>query len=315
MDRFEPAACLRAIAEARPSLTVQVPATLQVMMASDGWKGADLSSLRAIATGSTDVPVSLIEAVQARGAPVIQIYGATETGPVVIYQTISDAESHMGAIGRAGPGVEARLVANGRDVAEGQVGEIWLRSPTLAKGYWRNPEADAAFAEGWFRTGDLARREADGMFWFADRLKNVIISGGENIYPAELERILRDMPGVAEAAVVGRPDPRWGATPVAVVAKNGPVSRDDILTGFEGASGSVQASKGCPVRRSAAQERHGQGHDGNPAGDGRGGWWRALMGSARDRPEPSSQLQQRRPHEWMRFSGRWAMSHDKSCAV
>ncbi|MEO1494786.1 MAG: AMP-binding protein, partial [Pseudomonadota bacterium] len=232
MDRFEPGACLAMLAERRATLTVQVPATLQALMAHPDWERADLSALRAIATGSTDVPVPLIRAVHTRGVPVIQIYGATETGPVVIYQRIADARSHIGSIGRAGPGVAVQITAqDGTRVAEGRPGEIWLRSPTLACEYWRNPEANSAFAGGWFRTGDVARRDQDGFLWFTDRKKNVIISGGENIYPAELERVLRDVPGVTEAAVAGRPDPAWGAVPVAAVV--GEVGRDAILGAWQ----------------------------------------------------------------------------------
>ena len=235
MDRFEPGACLAAIREGRPTLMVQVPATFQALMAHPDWDTTDLSCLRAIATGSTDVPVPIIEAVHARNVPVIQIYGATETGPVVVYQKVEDARARLGSIGRAGPGVTVQITGpDGKALPDGEAGEIWLRSPTLASGYWRNDAANAAFADGWFRTGDVARRDEDGFFWFADRIKNVIISGGENIYPAEIERVLADVPQVAEASVVGRPDPRWGAVPVAVVVRRSEISAKEILAAFDG---------------------------------------------------------------------------------
>ena len=235
MDRFEPGACLAAIRDTRPTLTVQVPATFQALMAHPDWEATDLSSLRAIATGSTDVPVPIIEAVHARGIPVIQIYGATETGPVVVYQKIADAREQIGSIGRAGPGVDVQITGpDGSALPVGEAGEIWLRSPTLASGYWRNEAANAAFAGGWFRTGDVARRDENGYFWFADRIKNVIISGGENIYPAEIERVLAEMPEIAEASVVGQPDPKWGMVPVAAVVARAPVTEADILAGFKG---------------------------------------------------------------------------------
>lgn len=232
MPRFEPAACLEEIARLRPTLSVHVPATLQAMIARPDWAEADLASLRLIATGSTDVPVPLIEAVHAKGVPVVQIYGATETAPVVVYQREADARARLGSIGRPGPGVEVRLTdAEGRDVPDGAEGEIRVKSPTLASGYWR--KGREGFEDGWWRSGDVARRDAEGWLWFADRLKNVIVSGGENIWPAELERVLAGTPGIREAAVVGMPDARWGAVPVAVVAAEG-LTEADVLAAFEG---------------------------------------------------------------------------------
>lgn len=234
--RFAPGPCLAMIETARPTLSVQVPATLSALLADPGWAGADLSSLRAITTGSTDVPPPLIDAVQARGVPVIQIWGATETGPMAIYQKTDEALSHPGSIGRPGPGVRLRLTdPEGHDVAPGAAGEIRVASPALAAGYWRLPEA-GDLDDGWFRSGDVARQGADGALWFVDRVKSVIISGGENIWPAELERVLHGVRGLAEAVVVGRADPRWGAVPVVVAVRGpgAPVSEAEVLDAFEG---------------------------------------------------------------------------------
>ncbi len=217
LPRFEPTATLAAIIDLRPTLTVQVPATLQALQALPRWAQADLSSLRAVTTGSTDVPLSLIAAWHARGVPVIQVYGATETGPVAIYQRIEAAYTTAGAIGRAGLHTEIRLMrADGAVCVTEEPGEVQVRGAHVITHYWNhlNP---AAFVADWFRTGDVASMDAEGVYWFKDRLKNVIISGGENIYPAELERILRDVPGVQEVAVTGRTDPVWGAVPVAVI--------------------------------------------------------------------------------------------------
>lgn len=219
--RFEPAATLARINDSQPSLTTLVPATIAALMAEPGWPQCALGSLRSITTGSTDVPVSMIAAVHERGVPVIQIYGATETGPVAIYQTEPEALSTVGSIGRAGLHTEIRLVdGDGGDVATDVVGEILVRGPHVASGYWDSAGGNIApFADGWFATGDAARCDANGLYWFADRLKHVIISGGENIYPAELERILASSDLVREAAVVGRPDPRWGEVPVVVAVR------------------------------------------------------------------------------------------------
>ena len=230
-ETFDPAAALAAIANERPSLTLQVPATLAALMALPEWEQTDISSLRALAIGSTDVPVEQIEAVQARGVPVIQIYGATETGPVAIYQRPEEAFASTGSIGRAGLHTLICLVdENGADAAPGETGEILVRGRHVARGYWRDAD-NPAFAGGWFHSGDMARRDEAGLFWFRDRKKNMIISGGENIYPAEIERALRAVPGVAECAVVGVSDEKWGESPaVLIVAQEGArITRESIL--------------------------------------------------------------------------------------
>jgi len=236
LPRFEPAATLAALARWRPSLTVQVPATLTALAASPDWPAARLDSLRAITTGSTDVPVPLIESLHRRGVPVIQVYGATETGPLAIYQRIDEARTTVGAIGRAGLHSEVSLRdAEGNAVADGVAGEIWLRGRHVASGYWdRALAAPRPFADGWFRSGDVASRDGQGLYWFKDRIKHVIIAGGENIYPAELERVLAGHPGLREFAVAGRRDARWGEVPVVVaVAAEGGADATTILAAFD----------------------------------------------------------------------------------
>jgi fatty-acyl-CoA synthase len=214
--RFEAGAFLAACATERPTLSLLVPAVMAALVAHPGWAEADLSSLRAVGAGSSEVPLPLIEAFHARGVPVQQVYGATETGPIAIGQTREEALAAPGSIGRAALHGEARILGpDGAEPPPGAEGEIALRGPHLARRYWGGPEA--LDAEGWFLSGDVGRVDAEGRFWFTDRLKHVIISGGENIYPAEVERVLREAPGVAECAVCGRPDPRWGEVPVAVV--------------------------------------------------------------------------------------------------
>ncbi len=233
--RFDPGRTLAAIATHRPSLTVLVPATLRAMIEHPLWTTSDLSSLRAVTTGSTDVPIPLIETWHARDVPVIQVYGATETAPIAIYQRIDEARTLIGAIGRAGIETEIRVVtANGDACGDDQPGELWVRGDHVARGYWHDQDADA-FRDGWFRTGDVAARDRNGVFWFKDRIKNVIISGGENIYPAELERILCEHPGIKEAAVIGQSDPHWGAVPIAVVVTTQPaLDSAAVLAMFKG---------------------------------------------------------------------------------
>jgi fatty-acyl-CoA synthase len=236
--RFNPGATLAAIAEARPSLTVLVPAQIAALIAHPAWATTDLSSLRLVTTGSMIVPIPLIEAFHARGVPVVQVYGSTETAPIAIYLQREDHARKIGSCGKTGPHSVARVVGrDGADVAQGERGEILLRGPNLMREYWRNPTAtEIAFAGGWFHTGDIAHQDDEGYFFIDERKNDLIISGGENIYPAELEAILAEEERIAEAAVVGRPDARWGEVPVAyVVLRHGAaIAPDEILDRFTG---------------------------------------------------------------------------------
>ena len=229
-EGFDPERAIQALASV--NLMIVVPTVLQVMMAHPLWASVDLASLRAFSIGSTDVPVALIQAVHALDKPVIQIYGATETSPFAIYQCVDEAFDTIGSIGRAGVSCDLALKdADGNILGSDQVGEICVRGPNTLKEYWKDPDLTAhAIRDGWFHTGDMARQDAQGLFWFADRIKHIIISGGENIYPAEIERVLRECPGINEVAVVGKPDDRWGEVPVAVVSINSPVTEDQILS-------------------------------------------------------------------------------------
>jgi fatty-acyl-CoA synthase len=236
--RFDPAATLAAIAGDRPSLTVLVPAQMAALIAHPAWKTTDLSSLRMVATGSMIVPVLFIEAFHARGVPVVQVYGSTETAPIAIFLAREDHARRIGSCGRPGPHCVARIVGrDGADVAQGERGEILLRGPNLMREYWRNPAAtEIAFAGGWFHTGDIGHQDEDGYFFVDERKNDLIISGGENIYPAELEAILAEEERIAEAVVVGRPDARWGEVPVAyvVLRPGAAITAEEIFARFAG---------------------------------------------------------------------------------
>ena len=232
-ERFDPAATCAALEEV--TLAIMVPTVLQAVMATEGWDGADLSALRAMSIGSTDVPRALIEAIHSRGVPLIQVYGATETAPFAIYQTVDDAMDTVGSIGRAGSRNSIRLVDGLRDVAVGEPGEILVKGDNVLSEYWREPgQTAASLVDGWFHTGDVATLDEHGQYWFTDRIKHIIISGGENIYPTEIERVLRDLPGIIEVAVVGRSDPKWGEIPVAVVVSDGNVTNETVLAACDG---------------------------------------------------------------------------------
>jgi fatty-acyl-CoA synthase len=157
----------------------------------------------------------------ARGVPVLQVYGSTETSPIAIYTRVGGDLSRGGSTGLPGLCCEARIVdEGGAEVPHGMPGEVVMRGPNIFFEYWGNQVATTeALREGWYFSGDIATRDAEGYFTVVDRKKNLIISGGENIYPAEVERVLLEHPGIAEAAVIGRPDPRWQEVPVAYVVR------------------------------------------------------------------------------------------------
>jgi fatty-acyl-CoA synthase len=219
--RFTPDATLAAIERDRPTLTVLVPAIIQAVTDHPGWMTADLSSLRAISTGSTIVPQLLIDRILARGVPVLQVYGSTETCPIAVYTRLGGDLSREGSTGLPGLCCEAAIIDGaGNELSPEMPGEIAVRGPNVFYEYWGDEEATrAALHDGWYRTGDIGRRDADGYFWVHDRKKNLIISGGEDIYPAEVERVLLEHPEVVECGVIGRSDPRWDEVPVAYVIR------------------------------------------------------------------------------------------------
>jgi fatty-acyl-CoA synthase len=219
--RFTPDTTLAAIERDRPTLTVLVPATIQAVTDHPDWPATDLSSLKAISTGSTIVPPHLIERFVARGVPVLQVYGSTETCPVAVYTRLGGDLSRPGSTGLPGLCCEAAVIDEaGVELPPGTPGEIAVRGPNVFYEYWGNEKATReALHDGWYRTGDIGLRDADGYFWVHDRKKNLIISGGENIYPAEVERVLLEHPDVRDCGVIGRPDSRWDEVPVAYVVR------------------------------------------------------------------------------------------------
>ncbi len=172
---------------------------------------------------------------QAKGVPIRQGFGMTEVGVNCFSLPEADAVRKMGSIGFPNLFVDIRIVdANGRDVTPGETGELVFRGPVVTPGYWRNPEATrkAFTADGWFRSGDLVRQDDEGYVYVVGRLKEMYISGGENVYPAEVEAVLREHPAVAEAAVVGVPDDRWGEAGVAFLVPAGPAPDAAALVDF-----------------------------------------------------------------------------------
>lgn len=231
---FDAGETLRLLSD--PTLSVNsltgVTAQYQFMADHAAFDEADLGRLVYAGVGGSPTPAPLLKVYADRNVPLCEGFGMTEAGPGVCTLGTADLARKRGSVGKPLMHVDLRLVAAGHDVAEGEIGELWLRAPNIVPGYWNSPAADAAaFTDGWFRTGDLARQDPEGFVYIVDRLKDMYISGGENVYPAEVERVLYLLPHVAEAAVIGVPHPRWGETGRAfVVPRAGSaLSADDVL--------------------------------------------------------------------------------------
>ena len=222
-EAFEPGSVLRQIEQSKPTLTGLVPAQIQAIVAHPDWTGTDVSSLRSVTTGSTFVPQACIDVWFERGVTALQVYGATETCAVAIHQNCDNAAMTKGTAGYAAENCDIRIVDdNSHDVAVGTHGVILIKGPNVFKEYWRNPSATAgALSDGWFHTGDIGYQCPDGSYVISGRQADLIISGGENIYPAELEVILNEHLEIIEAAVIGLADERWGEVPVAVIVISG----------------------------------------------------------------------------------------------
>jgi acyl-CoA synthetase (AMP-forming)/AMP-acid ligase II len=227
MPQFRPAAAIEAIENHGITDIIVVPTMLQSLLDDPAFDPARVKSLDRIAFGAAPMPPDLLDRALAAWphAEFFQAYGLTETaGAVCInlpanHTALARESGRLASVGRAGLGAEIRVVdEQGRDVPRGTVGEIVVRGPMVTSGYWGQPEATAqALRDGWFHTGDGGRMDVDGYLSIADRLKDMVISGGENVYPAEVEAALRSHPAVADAAVIGVPDERWGEAVHAVV--------------------------------------------------------------------------------------------------
>jgi len=218
--RFEPAAALAATVQERATLLFLIPTMFQMLADEPGFAAADLSAVRWAISGGAPCPDRLYDVYRAKVPVFKQGYGLTEVGPNNFATPDEAAARKRGSVGRPTLFVRMRVVDDaGNDLPPGGVGELLLAGPTVCAGYWRNPEDTARAYDGrWFHTGDLFRYDDEGYYYVVDRKKDLIISGGENVYPMEVEEALYAHPAVAEAAVVGLPDARWGEAVVAVLA-------------------------------------------------------------------------------------------------
>jgi fatty-acyl-CoA synthase len=219
MKDWEPQRCLELIQQESVTVFFAVPIMFQAMLNAPNFAATDFSKVRFFISGGAPCPVPIIREYQQRGVPFRQGYGLTEVSVNCFTLNPEDAERKAGSVGRPNFHLDARLVdEDGRDVAPDGIGELWLRGPTVCAGYWNNPTATAAaITDGWFHTGDLARIDADGYYYIVERKKDMFISGGENVYPAEVESVLYEHPDVAECAVIGVADPTWGEVGRALV--------------------------------------------------------------------------------------------------
>lgn len=221
LGAFNPGQLLDVLEAERVSGIFLVPAQWQAVCAEQQARPRELS-LRVMSWGAAPAPDALLRQMSEvfPGTQIMAAFGQTEMSPVTCMLLGEDAIRKRGSVGKVIPTVSARVVDDEmNDVPIGQVGEIVYRAPTLMSGYWNNPEATAeAFAGGWFHSGDLVRMDEDGYVWVVDRKKDMIISGGENVYCAEVENVLASHPSIVEVAVIGRADEKWGEVPIAVAA-------------------------------------------------------------------------------------------------
>jgi len=226
---FDPSKIWQTIERERCTVVLGVPTIWKMLMDAPEFATAKLDHVRWFISGGAPLPATIAEAYAKRGVPMKQGYGMTEVGVNCFTMTVEESIAKRGSIGRPMMFTEVRVVdADGNEVPDGEVGEMWIRGPHVSRGYWNNEEATrAAFRDdGFLRTGDLARRDADGFLTIAGRAKDMFISGGVNVYPAEIEAELVSHPRVADAAVVAIPDETWGEIGVAFVV--GDATEEDL---------------------------------------------------------------------------------------
>jgi fatty-acyl-CoA synthase len=231
MRTFDPGLALELIGNPKTgvNLFLGVPANYQFMSQHPFFADADFSNIACAGIGGSPTPLPMLELWGSRGLALQQAFGMTETSPAVMSLDREDAMRKAGSAGKPLVHTEVRVVGpDGVDVAAGEMGELWVKGPNVTPGYWNRPDATASsFTDGWLHTGDACRVDAEGFYYIVDRWKDMYISGGENVYPAEVESVLYEMPAVAEAAVIGIADGRWGETGLAIVALKAGQSCDE----------------------------------------------------------------------------------------
>jgi fatty-acyl-CoA synthase len=222
MSAFDPAETLRLLGDPKQGIThfFAVPAPYQFMMQHPDFATTDLSRVRVAGVGGAPCALTIMEEWAGRGVLLVQGFGMTETSPACIFLDPSEALRKIGSTGKILMHTEMRIVnEQGGDCEPNEIGELWVAGPNITPGYWNRPDATAAAFEGrWLKTGDAARTDDEGFVYIVDRWKDMYISGGENVYPAEIENVLYQLPQVAEVAIIGVPNEKWGEVGLAVIA-------------------------------------------------------------------------------------------------
>ncbi|HWU45095.1 MAG TPA: long-chain fatty acid--CoA ligase [Bdellovibrio sp.] len=232
LKKFDAEQILSLSESEKATLLFGVPTTMDTMAKSKSFTTCDLSAVRYAIVGGEPMPLELIKTWHNKGVPVRQGYGLTEFGPSVFSLNEEDALGKIGSIGFPNFYIEAKVVDRaGNELGPNEIGELVLKGPSCMAGYWKNESATReTLRYGWLYTGDLVRRDSEGFYYVVGRKKDMYISGGENVYPVELEQVLRSHPDVAEAAVIGIPDEKWGEVGKAfVVPKNGNLQTEQLL--------------------------------------------------------------------------------------
>jgi fatty-acyl-CoA synthase len=236
LDSFDPVRTLETIARHRVTYLFGVPAMFQAVANTPQWTDADLSSVRTMICGGAPVPEQVITTYRERGLVFLQGYGLTESSPSALFLRAAESD-RVGSAGTPCFFTDVRVIdADGYDARPGEPGEVVLHGPNVMTGYWGKPDATAAVLspDGWLRTGDVAVADEDGFLYIRDRIKDVIISGGENIYPAEVEDVLLKHPAVRDCAVIGVADERWGEVGRAIVVPREDVTAEALVTFLDG---------------------------------------------------------------------------------
>jgi fatty-acyl-CoA synthase len=222
MRAFDPGEALKLINDPAQGINVffGVPSIYQFMAQHPSFATSDFSRLVIGGVGGAPMPVPLLKTWEARGVALQQGYGMTETSPSVMVLDKEDAARKAGSSGKPVLHTQVRIVRpDGSDAAVGELGELWVKGPNVTPGYWNRPDANqSSFTDGWLHTGDASRIDEEGFYYIVDRWKDMYISGGENVYPAEVESVLHQLSAVAEAAIIGVPNEQWGEVGMAIVA-------------------------------------------------------------------------------------------------
>jgi fatty-acyl-CoA synthase len=250
-ERFDAAAVLGAIREHGVTMLSGVPTTFKMLAEHPDWQDADLATLRTLTCGGSPVPAQVAAMYEARGLAFSSGYGMTETSPGATSLSAMHSRDHASTSGLPHFFPAVRVVGDdGAELPPGEVGEILISGPNVTPGYWNRPDATAeAIDDGWFRSGDLGHVDEDGFLTIVDRAKDMFVSGGENVYPAEIEGILLELPQVAAVAVIGIPDERWGETGRAIVVPvaGAEISLDDLTAHLDGRVGRFKVPRSLVI--------------------------------------------------------------------